>query len=169
MIIISLLSFWISTSSIYNVQFQTVSGDTVSMSQYEGKKILLVNIATGSSKVNQLGELQQIKQQYGDSLVIIGFPSNSFAKESRNNAEILQFCQNNYGVNFLLAAKNPVSGFGVQPIFSWLSNITQNGVMNNEVLGDFQKFLINESGMLVGVFAPSVSPLSGQLTGLLAN
>ena len=93
-------------SSIYSITISNGPGTNIPLSNYQGKLILIVNIATGSDKVAQLGGLQQLKQQYGDSLVIIGFPSNSFGHESRNNAEIKQFCESNYGVSFLLAAKS---------------------------------------------------------------
>jgi glutathione peroxidase len=157
------------TTSIYTVQFQNIDGGTVSMSQYQGKKILIVNIATGSSKVNQLAGLQQLQQQYGDSLVVIGFPSNSFGKESRSNAEIKQFCQSNYGVSFLLASKNPVSGAEIQPVYNWLTSISQNGIIGDTVLSNFQKFLINQSGQLVGVFGPSVDPMSQEMINAITQ
>lgn len=146
-------------ASIYSLQFVDSNGATVSMSSFQGKKILLVNIATGSTRVNQLGQLQQLKQQYGDSLVIIGFPSNSFGHEARTDQQISAFCQSTYGVTFLLAAKNPVTGAAKQPVYNWLSSITENGTMDGEPGGDFQKFLLNSEGKIIGVFAPSVSPL----------
>ena len=166
--ILALVSFFLlNSTSIYTLQFQDIDGNTVAMSQFEGKKILLVNIATGSSRATQLADLQQLQQQYSDSLVVIGFPSNSFGKESRTNAEIKTFCQTNYGVTFLLAAKNPIAGFEIQSIYQWLTNAAMNGVTADPVKGDFQKYLISESGMLVGIFSPSVSPLSTEITGML--
>ncbi len=164
-----LMSWLIATTSIYSLQFQNVDGGTVNMSQYEGKKILIVNIATGSSKVDQLAGLQQLHQQYGDSVVVIGFPSNSFGDESRSNAEIKQFCQNNYGVSFVLAAKNPITGPGIQPVYNWLTNNNENGVMGDSVLNNFQKFLINKEGMLIGVFGPSVEPMSPGIINAITN
>jgi glutathione peroxidase len=162
-------SLFLDTSSIYELQFTNIDGNTVSMSQFEGKKILLVNIATGSSKVSQLAGLQTLHQQYGDSLVVIGFPSNSFGHETRTNAEIKAFCQTNYGVTFLLAEKNSVSGFGVQSIFQWLSNPSLNGIMGGEIRGDFQKFLVDSEGVLIGMYSPGVAPTGGELENLVAN
>lgn len=151
------------TTSIYSLEFQDVDGNTVSMNQFQGKKILLVNIATGSSKVNQLGALQQLHQQQGDSVVVIGFPSNSFDDEGRSNAEIKQFCQSNYGVTFLLASKNPVKGAQIQAVYNWLTNASQNGVMGDSVINNFQKFLISETGNIIGVFGPSIDPMSPEV------
>jgi len=146
------------TTSIYNHQFTDVDGNNFSMTSCQGKKILLVNIATGDARVNQLAGLQQLHQQYGDSLVIIAFPSNSFGDEPKTNGEIKQFCQINYGASFTIASKNAVSGTGIQSIYSWLAQSSENGVMNGTVGGDFQKFLIDKNGALIGVFAPSVLP-----------
>ncbi|HEV7783151.1 MAG TPA: glutathione peroxidase [Chitinophagaceae bacterium] len=166
--IITLVSFWLlNTTTIYHLQFQDIDGNTVSMSQFEGKRILLVNIATGSTQVGQLAGLQQLHEQYGDSLVIIGFPTNSFGKESRSNAEIKSFCQANYGVTFLLASKNPIAGLETQSIYQWLTDVEMNGMTGDPVKGNFQKYLVNKSGNLIGVFSQSVNPLSEELTGPL--
>ncbi len=154
---IAMISAFLLTS-IYTLQFTTSNGNTTSMSSFQGKTILLVNIATGSNRVDQLGQLQELQNQFGDSLVILGFPSNSFGNESRSNADIKQFCQNTYGVTFLLAEKNPVTTASIQPIYNWLSKQSENGEMNGIVVGDFQKFLIDKNGSLVGVFSPSVLP-----------
>jgi glutathione peroxidase len=150
-------------TSIYSLQYADVDGNIVSMNTYQGKKILLVNIATGSTHVSQLGELQQLQQQYGDSVVVIAFPSNSFGNETRSNADIKQFCQSTYGTSFQIAAKDNVAGIGIQPIYNWLAHAADNGIMNGIVGGDFQKFLVNNQGMLVGVFAPSVSPMDSSV------
>lgn len=167
--ILSMLVCLIVNSSIYSLQFQDIDGTTVSMNQYQGKKILLVNIATGSSRVDQLAGLQQLHQQYGDSVVIIGFPSNSFGHESRSNEEIKQFCQTNYGVTFLIASKNPVTGTGIQSIYNWLTDIGENEMMGDPVGRDFQKYLISSSGQLIGLFGPSVEPMSSELTNQIIN
>ena len=79
-------------TSIYSLSITDVNGNTISLSAFQGKKIMLVNIATGSDKVAQLAGLQQLHQQYHDSLIIIAFPSASFGHETRSNSEIKQFC-----------------------------------------------------------------------------
>lgn len=167
--LILLFSCLFFTTSIYTLQFTDVDGNQVSMNSFQGKKILLVNIATGSSRIGQLTGLQQLHQTYGDSVVIIAFPSNSFDNEARTNAEIKQFCQGNYGVTFRIAAKNSVTGAGVQSIYNWLANISENGVMNGTVGRDFQKFLISKQGSLIGVFSPSVAPTDPLIVNALTN
>lgn len=152
------LGFLLQTS-IYTLSITDTNGNTHALSQHQGKKMMLVNIATGSDKVGQLAELQQLQQQFGDSLVIIAFPSNGFGNEPKSDAEIRQFCQNVYNISFVIAAKNPVTGPGAQPVYSWLASASQNGGTSITINGDFQKILIDSAGDIVGVFAPAVSPL----------
>jgi glutathione peroxidase len=159
--LIGVLSLFLT--SIYSLHFNDVDGNTINMSAYQGKKILIVNIATGSQRVSQLADLQQLHQLYPDSLVIIAFPSNSFAHETRTNAEIKQFCQSNYGVSFLIAEKNSVAGTGIQSIYNWLAHTSENGAMDGAVGGDFQKFLVDKDGSLIGVYSPSVNPLDNSV------
>ncbi|MBL7739065.1 MAG: glutathione peroxidase [Chitinophagaceae bacterium] len=156
-------------TSFYTLQFQDIDDNIVSMNQFAGKKILLVNIATGSARVNQLSGLQQLHQQYGDSVVVIGFPSNSFSHEPLSNAEIKQYCQSNYGVTFLLASKNPIAGIVAQPVYHWLTNSSENGAMNDPVKSDFQKFLISKEGELIGVFSPSLDPMCMEIQNAIEN
>lgn len=151
-------------SSLYSLQFTTASGSTVSMSAYQGKKLLLVNIATESERVGQLTQLQQLQQQYADSLVVLAFPSNSFGKEPRTDSAILSFCAGGYSTTFPIASKASVSGADIQPVYSWLTQGVQNGLADGAVQGDFQKFLISSSGEIIGVFAPKVSPLDTTIT-----
>ena len=120
-ILLQAISTWLI--GFHSLSFQNSDGATISMSTFQGKKVLLVNIATGSDKVSQLSELQQLQQQYGDSLVVIVFPSNSFGHEARSNSEIKQYCQTNYNSSFIIAAKTVVTGSGVHPVFSWLTRI----------------------------------------------
>jgi glutathione peroxidase len=163
-----MLNFLMSLSALWLVNFHSLSfqdgdGNTISMSSFQNKKVLIVNIGTGSDKVSQLTQLQQLQQQYADSLVVIVFPSSSFGHESRSNAEIKQFCQTGYNSTFLIAAKSSVAGINVNPVFSWLSQRSQNGEMDAPTGNDFQKFLVTRDGMLVGVFSSKTSPLDSEL------
>ena len=167
-IIFLMLAGWVfTTTSFYTLQFQDTDGINRNMSTYEGKKILLVNIATGSSRVGQLTRLQQLQQQFADSLVIIGFPSNSFGKESRTDTEIKQFCQGQHGVSFPIAKKGMVKGAGIHPVFAWLTSSTQNGVINDSIRGDFQKMLISKSGQIIGIYSPNLDPLSPEIVNAI--
>lgn len=166
-LILGLLSTWLT--NFYDLQFTDTDGNTVNMSSYQNKKILLVNIATGSPKVGQLAGLQQLQQTYGDSLVIIVFPSNSFGNETRTDAGIKEFCQNNYSATFKIAAKNAVTGAGAQSVYYWISHASQNGVMDAVMAKDFQKFLIGKDGTLTGVFGSALDPMSPEIVNAITQ
>lgn len=156
-------------TSIYSYTITNVDGSEVSLNTFQNKKILFVNIATGSALASQLSQLQQLQQQYADSLIVIGFPSNSFGNESRSNAQIKEFCQSQYGVNFLLATKGAVKGGNIQPVYQWLTKQTENGQLNTEVKSDFQKYVVDRNGELIGVFKGSVSPLDNQIISVITG
>jgi glutathione peroxidase len=150
--------------SFHSLSFQDVNGNTINMASFSNKKVMIVNIATGSTKVSQLAQLNQLQQQYADSLVVIVFPSNSFGHEARSNAEIKQFCQATYNSNFIIAAKSNVAGTSINPVFDWLRAKTNNGEMDAPTGADFEKFIITKDGMLVGMFSSKVSPLDAEIT-----
>jgi glutathione peroxidase len=156
-------------TSFHSLQFADIDGNSLSMNQYAGKKILVVNIATGSSRIDQLSGLEELYRKYSDSLVIIAFPSNSFSHEAKTNAEIKHFCQVNYGITFPLASKNPITWPETQSVYHWLTTIGENGQTSEAVKGDFQKFLINQHGELIGIFSPSLEPMSAQIRNAIEN
>lgn len=167
-----LLAFSVLNVSIYSLSFQTFNQNSNlsnSFNQYHGKKILLVNIATQSPKVNQLAGLQQLYNQYSDSLIIIAFPSNSFNNEPRSNLEIKNFCQDSYGINFPIALKANVTSGSLQSTYQWLADSSMNGVMSGNVIGDYQKFLIDKNGLLIGVFAPTIEPTDSVIINAITN
>jgi glutathione peroxidase len=149
--------------NFYSLSFVDVNGTTINMSSYQGKKIMIANMATGSNRVNQLIGLQQLKQQYGDSLVVILFPSNSFGKESRTDAQIKQFVQTNVGNSLIIASKSNVTGASANSIFSWLASKVQNGDVDGVAGSDFQKYLISKTGNIIGVYSPKVNPTDASI------
>lgn len=163
------LNVYLLLTSFYSLEFTTVEGKKISMSAYKGKKILIVNIASSSMRVGQLHGLQQLQKEYGDSLVIIGFPSNSFGREKKSDDQISKFCRDNYAVSFLIAAKDQVAGTNAHSVFNWLAQSQENGRAKGIVGGDFQKFLINEKGELIGVFSGSIEPSDPQLINAITS
>ena len=159
----SALAIFIQAISLYTINFTDTNGKVQSFSSFKGKKILIVNTATGSSRVNQLAELQQLQTKYDKRLVIVVFPSNSFGNEPRSNGEIRSFCQSAYGTTLLIAEKGITNGEDKSSVYQWLTDKTKNGAIDIPVKGDFQKFLIDADGTIEGVFAGSVSPLSNQI------
>lgn len=159
---------WLETS-IYSLSIPSVNGGTISFSQYQGKKILLVNIATGSSRVQQLEGLEQLYQQHKDSMVVIGVPSNSFGSEPLSGSELENVLRNTYGVTFPLAGKVAVAGDSAHAVYKWLVTKTENGVLQSRIKGDFQKYLLGKQGKIVGVFDTATAPLSDRIQTAIQN
>jgi glutathione peroxidase len=164
----AVISLMASAVSIYTLSFSNADGATVSMAQYQGKKILLVNTATQSSRAAQYGELEQLYQQHKDSLVVIAFSSNSFGNEPLSDAAIKNQLQATYNVHYQLAGKSDVTGAQANAIYQWLGSKDANGLANCKIRGDFQKFLINRQGKITAVFDTATSPLDTRVQQAIA-
>ena len=152
----------IVNKSFYNFEIKTLEEQHLDLSQFRGKKILIVNTASKCGLTPQLEGLQKLYSEYKDKgFVIIGFPANDFLKqEPKGNKEIAEFCTRNYGVEFPMTHKITVKGKDVHPIFSWLVNSerTKSGKKRFNVKWNFHKFLVNEKGEYVGQLSPKVLP-----------
>lgn len=160
----------VAESNIYQFKVVGIRGGIINFSNYRGKKILIVNTASECRYTDQYQGLERLSKTYRDELVVVGFPSNDFgSQEPGTNAEIIEFCQQNYGVTFPMAAKVSVAGkAGLQPqIYQWLTQKEKNGVMSVEIKWNFTKFLINEEGRLVASFESAVKPLSSKITNAI--
>jgi glutathione peroxidase len=157
------------TTSIYTIHFNDTDGVDRSFSAYQGKKILVVNIATGSPRIGQLAALQQLSEQYQDSLVVLVFPSNSFGNEPGTDSTIRSVCRDTWHTGFPIAAKASVKGPDAQSTYAWLADPAANGAMTGTVGADFQKFLISEEGNLIGVFAPQITPMDSLIINAIEN
>lgn len=157
------------TTSIYTYTVTDITGNSIAFTNFQDKKILIVNIASNSPRVNQIQQLEQLYQLYSDSLVIVAFPSNSFGNEPRTNAGIDSFCHTNYNIHFLLTEKNPVTGANQQPIFQWLASQGLNGMTSATINNDFQKFLIDKNGSLIGLFGPTIEPISNLIQDAITD
>lgn len=149
----------------YSLKDSLNNNTVFDFSQLKGKKVLLVNTASNCGYTSQYDDLQKLYETYKDSLVIIGFPANDFKEQEKGSDEdIAQFCKLNYGVAFPLMKKSSViKGAGQNPVFNWLSDTAQNGWNDKQPAWNFSKYLVNEKGVLVNYFDPSVSPLSPEV------
>jgi glutathione peroxidase len=147
-------------TSIYDVKFEGIDGKEQTLAKYKGKKILLVNTASDCGYTGQYESLQKLYDAENGNLVIVGFPANDFQnQESGNNDAIASFCKKNYGVTFPLATKGVViKSKSQQPIYQWLTNKDQNGWNDKQPSWNFSKYLINEEGVLINYFGPSIEP-----------
>ena len=161
---ILLLGFLSHTqTSIYSLTIPAIDGSTIDFSNFQNKKILIVNTADSSDSVQQFAELEQLYEQYQDSLIIIACPSSSFTQDTYSNEDISAFVAAHYNVQYLIAAKQPVTGMDTSPLYQWLTTKDQNGAIDMPVSNDFQKYLIDGSGNIIGVFDKTVSPLSDNI------
>lgn len=157
-------TFSVTVVSIYSLSVADVNDGSINFNNYRGKKILIVNTATGNTAANQqLVQLQQLYQQNQDSLVVIAFPSNSFGNQPGNNQQIKAMMQGTYGVTFPIAVKTWVRGDSANIVYQWLSSKLQNEMMNSRVIRDYQKYLVDGTGKLVAKFDSSVSPLNSAI------
>lgn len=153
--------------SIYDFKIQSIDGQTVDLSDFKGKKVLIVNTASKCGYTPQYKELEELSKQYKDQLVVIGFPANNFnQQEPGTNDDIKAFCEANFGVTFLLAEKSSVKGEDINPLFSYLTK-EGNPDFTGEIKWNFEKFLINEEGKLIHRYRSAVTPLSPEITSQL--
>lgn len=153
-------SAFLQDSTIYQFTVKDINGETFPLSQLKGKKVMIVNTASKCGLTPQYKQLQELYTMYKDSnFVIIGFPSNDFmGQEPGTNEEIESFCQVNYGVTFPMMEKITVKDIGIHPLYAFLTEKAKNGVEDSKVKWNFQKYLINENGVLEKVIDPRVLP-----------
>ena len=143
----------------YDYNVRDAEGNNISMSDYKGKLLLIVNTATGCGFTPQYVGLQKLYEKYNaKGFEILDFPCNQFAGQAPGTeAEIHSFCMSRYGTSFKLFAKVDVNGKNAEPLFSFLKK-KRGGVLNNEIKWNFTKFLVDQSGNVVKRYAPAVSP-----------
>jgi len=149
--------------NVYQFNITSIDGKQVPLSQFKGKKLLLVNTASNCGYTKQYAGLQELAEKYGDKVVVIGFPANNFGgQEPGSNEDIQGFCEKNYGVTFLLAEKSSVAGSDISELFKYLTT-AKNPDFTGEIKWNFEKFLIDENGKLAHRFRSKVEPLSAEI------
>ena len=153
------------STSIYDISINSIGGKPISLSEFKGKKILFVNVASRCGFTKQYKELQRLSITYPEKLVVIGLPCNQFGKQEPGDAsQIEEFCELNYGVTFPLTEKIDVKGAKQHPLYSWLTQKRLNGTKGSNVKWNSQKYLVDENGQLVDYFFSVTSPLSSKIT-----
>lgn len=160
-----------ASKSFFEHQAESIGGKAVKMSEYKGQVVLVVNTASRCGFTGQYKDLQSLYEKYKSrGFVVVAFPSNDFAaQEPGSNSDIKKFCDLNYKVRFPMMAKGKVIGPDKQPVYRFL---VENSPVKGEVSWNFEKFLVDRQGRVVGRFDPAVSPgdpkLVTQLETLLA-
>ncbi len=151
--------------TIHDFKVEDINGEEFDLSQFKGKKVMIVNTASKCGLTPQYEELQKLYKEYGgDDFVIVGFPANNFMKqEPGDNEEIAAFCQKNYGVTFPMMSKISVKGKDQHPLYEYLTTEALNGHSDNEVQWNFQKYLINPDGTIAEVVSPRTKPMDASI------
>ena len=173
------LATTLTGGSIYDFKVPGLDGE-IDFSQFKGKKIMIVNTASQCGNTPQYKDLETLYEKYKDKLVIIGFPANNFgAQEPGTNEEIKQFCTKEYSVTFQMAEKISVRGDDIHPLYKWLVDQSKElakkvqaenskdyawkRFLQDPVIWNFTKFLLDEKGNLIAVFHNKVSPMSEEV------
>lgn len=156
--------------SFYSLTSKDINGNEFKFATLTGKKVLIVNTASNCGFTGQYEALEKLSKQYGDKLVVIGFPANDFKEqESADNSDIASFCKKNYGVTFLLMEKSSViKGQDQNQVHKWLSDMSINGWCNQEPAWNFCKYLVNEQGVLTHYFPMTVDPLAAEVVAAVS-
>lgn len=154
-----------SSRTLYSFKEKSLDGKEFDLSSLKGKKVLIVNTASKCGLTPQYKDLEELYKKYSaDNFVIVGFPANNFAQqEPGTNKEISEFCTLNYGVTFPMMSKISVKGDDIDPIYSWLTKKSENGLMDAPVQWNFQKFLIDENGKLIDMVPPKELPTNDRI------
>lgn len=148
------------TPAALDFKMKSLDGKEIDLSQYLGKVVLVVNVASKCGLTPQYEQLQDIHKKYSEKgLAVIGFPCNQFgAQEPGTPDEIRQFCTKNYDVTFDLFAKVDVNGEEACPLYKYLTSLETKPAEKGKISWNFEKFLINRKGEVVARFAPRTKP-----------
>jgi len=151
--------------SFYDYEVKDLGGKTVPLSNYKGKVLLIVNIASKCGLTPQLNGLEELYEKYrSKGFEILGFPSNDFAEQTPENGEgIQEFCSVNYGVQFKILEKNKVRGAEAQPLYKYLAKEAKIAFVDNYPVWNFHKYLVDRNGKVVDYFLPITKPESDKI------
>jgi glutathione peroxidase len=150
-------------------EMKTLDGKDVDLSEYQGKVVLIVNVASKCGLTPQYEQLQALHEKYKDAgLAVLGFPCNQFGKQEPGTAtEIREFCSSNYGVSFDMFSKVDVNGDEAAPLYKYLTSLETQPTGAGKISWNFEKFLIDRQGNVVARFAPRTRPDDAEVVGLI--
>lgn len=164
LIFIWMLIMTAQPGSIYDFKVTSIEGKPVTLSDYKGKVVLFVNVASKCGYTSQYRDLQALYEKYDSSgLVIIGIPANNFGgQEPGTDKQIMEFCSTTYQVTFPMLSKMSAKGKDQSGLFSFLTS-QENADFTGEIRWNFEKFLVNREGKLVHRYRSGEKPLGGDL------
>jgi glutathione peroxidase len=153
-----LLMVLASINSIYDFKINSLDGQVIDFTQYKGKALLIVNVASQCGYTPQYADLEKLHETYGNKLVVLGFPANNFgSQEPGTNLQIAEFCKKNYGVKFQMFEKISVKGDDQHALYKWLKEKS-----GKEPTWNFCKYLVKPDGS-VKFFDSKVKPMDKQI------
>ncbi|GAB2451919.1 glutathione peroxidase [Hymenobacter qilianensis] len=157
-----------AAGTVYDYTVKTIDGKDLKLSQFAGKKLLIVNVASECGYTPQYKELEELHKNHGDKVTVLGFPANNFGgQEPGTNEEIATFCEKNFGVTFPLFEKVSVKGDDTAPLFQFLADKTKNGAISDAPTWNFCKYLVDEQGHVIGFYPSKVKPMSDELVSAI--
>lgn len=157
--------------SILRFKMNSLAGKEVDLADYEGRVLLIVNVASKCGYTSQYKQLQQLHERYGEQgLAILGFPCNQFlGQEPGSAAEIADFCRSAYGVSFDMFEKVEVNGDGACQLYKALTSFDTQPKGAGEISWNFEKFVVDRRGMVVARFEPATRPDAPQVVEIIAK
>ena len=165
-----MFSFFTKTSAnyenlAYDFEFKNIDGKIVKLSNFKDKLIIVVNVASRCGYTPQYEGLQALWSNYKDKgLIVIGVPTNNFKQEPGNNKEIKDFCETNFGIDFILTEKTSVIGANAHPFYKWAKN---NHGISAIPKWNFHKIVIGKNGKIIDTFASFTKPTSKKFISLI--
>ncbi|TJZ59333.1 glutathione peroxidase [Streptomyces piniterrae] len=155
--------------SLYDIPLRTLTGEPASLADYRGKALLVVNVASKCGLTPQYSGLERLQERYADrGFSVLGFPSNQFAGQEPGTAEeIATFCSTTYGVSFPLFEKTDVNGADRHPLYEVLTETEDAEGASGDVQWNFEKFLVDHNGEVVGRFRPRTEPDADELVAAI--
>ena len=151
--------------TIYDIEIKSLQNNPIHLSDFKGKHLLFVNVASKCGFTPQYKELEKLYNTHANNLVVIWVPCNQFGKqEPGNNDEIEEFCKVNYGVSFLITEKIDVKGKEQHPLYNWLTSRELNNKKSSSVKWNFQKYLVSPEGKLIDYYYSITTPMSSKIT-----
>ena len=142
-----------------------IDGNDVDLSEYKGKVLMIINVASRCGLTPQYNDLVAIHKKYRDKgFEILAFPANNFmGQEPGTNKEIKKFCTTNFNVEFKMFSKISVKGDDIAPLYKQLTSKEENGSFGGDIRWNFDKFIVGKNGSVIARFAPGVKPISDEV------
>jgi len=158
-------------SSVYDFTLKSIDGQPTPLSEYHGKVLLLVNVASHCGYTPQYTALESLYEKYKDKgLVVVGIPANNFmGQEPGTNEDIKTFCTKKYNVSFPMMSKLSVKGDDKTPLYTFLTSKSSDPKFGGEIQWNFTKFLVDRNGNLVDRFEPATTPDSPQVISAIES